>query len=326
VASHRTVAIAGYLQDPSGAGLIHERLGGCFAADNPSALGLGPVMPLFETVPSPWSRFLNAVPTADALVWSSAPLPLRIPRNVPLFPIIYDLRWLKTRSAAGRVYRGLDLARVLRRGRSFFTISQTVASQLDVLTRKEVKVLPLGPGQFEGFEVPPVENTKTIVLIGNAPHKRNERAATLLVESSLVKEQYRVVGVRVSDRCARILRKNLWPARVAIFGIVPRDALADILTSASVYVSLSTDEGFGFPYVEASYFGCDVVAPDIPITREVLEAGSPTLVRRYPNTHELVTALESWCEHRIERLQRQASRLTWAGTSDALLQHIARHL
>lgn len=324
---HITVAIGGYLQEPSGAGVIHERLGSASAGRSCSLdLKLVSVAPLFKSVPSVWYRLRSRPPVADALVWTSAPLPIAIPRSTTLFPIVYDLRWLKTRSVLGRTYRGLDLARALRRARAIFTISQAVATQLDALTGKEVRVLPLGPGQFEGFDVPEPENTRTIVLIGNAPHKRNEHAAELLMRSSLVRSEFNVVGVRVSHQCSQILRRDLPSGRVFTFGTVSREALAEILTKSSVYVSLGVDEGYGLPYVEASYFGCDVIAPDIPITREVLQAGAPTLVSRHPGVCDLVEALESWSVDRIRKLQEKAVKSRWVDASEALFEHIARHL
>ena len=200
-----------------------------------------------------------------------------------------------------------------------------MAAQLSALTDKAVVVLPMGPGQFaDSATVSPV-NTKTIVLIGRARHKRNEEAARLIAATRAVAENYRVVAVDVSPESAAILRAGLAPDALTIRGRVERSELAQILAEGSVFLSLGVDEGFGFPYIESRYFGCDVIAPDVPITREVLGRDAPGLLAEVDG-RALVAALEAWDLVRVRREQRQAHERSWGDTSRVLLDGIERHL
>lgn len=309
-AGGHSVAVLGQLQDPSGAGLVHQQLAHHLTPGLPG-LRLVHAEPLYDRVPSLLRRSMGRAGGADAVVWTSSPLPWRVVRGAALFVVVFDLRWLWTRGLAARAYRAADLARRLHRSRGVLTISETIAAQLALLTSKPVAVLPMGPGQFEGHAQPPPRNTKTIVLIGNATHKRNEEAARLLCASELVRETYSVVGVRISDECARILRAGLPEGCVTVHGIVPSLALAEILAGASTYLSLSTTEGFGFPYIEAAYFGSDVVAPDLPLTREVLGANAQLVGRVTPTADDLEAALLGWDLARVSALQAAAAARSW---------------
>lgn len=59
-------------------------------------------------------------------------------------------------------------------------------------------------------------------------------------------------------------------ASVSWAGPLPHDDLVDTLTSSHVYVLLSTVETFGMTWLEAQALGLPVVAPDVPLAREVL--------------------------------------------------------
>lgn len=319
-----TIAVAGFLQNPSGAGIIHERL--AHELDRAGMSGRrGLSMPLYEEVPSLVERLRSRAPGADALIWTSSPLPLRLGQSHRLFPFVYDLRWLHTRGTAAKIYRAVDLSRSIRAATAVFTISESVASQLALFTRKPVSVVPLGPGQFEGYVSPSPNNTRTIVLIGNSPHKRNEEAAQLLTSSIAVRRSYRIVGVRVSSKCTDILARQMPPDRWTTFETVSRDELARILTDASVYLSLGRDEGFGFPYVEASYFACDVIAPDCPVSREVM-GRSPVLLQENPTTRDIEKSLEMWDTDRVLNARRQATERAWADTAHAVSDVIHRYM
>lgn len=318
------VLLGGFLQDPSGAGLIHSELGRGLMSDQLATQLSFATMPLYRTVPPVWQRLGARLPPSDALVWTSTPLPLRIPRDLPLFPIIYDVRWVTTRSGASRLYRSLDLARTLRRARAVFTISDVVAAQLSLLTSKPIHVLPLGPGQFEGRPLVEPADTRTIVLLGGAPHKRNEDAARLIVGTPAVATRYRVIAVDVSAECAAILREGMPEGSCSIRARVSRAELAEILTQASVFLALGIAEGFGFPYIESRYFGCHVVAPNVPITREVLGSDSPGLLDSVDGD-ALLEALDAWDREQIRREQREVAQRSWLQSCQVLLDALERY-
>lgn len=321
-----TLALAGFVKAPSGAGVIHERL----AEGLPRAVGdrasIVRTDPARSSLPSVVSRLRAPIPDCDALVWTSTPLPLGVPRRTTLVPLVYDLRWMRTRSWLARAYRAVDTARTVRRATGFLTISQTVASQISLFTDKPIGILPLGPGQVEGAQVPAPDNSKTIVLIGGAPHKRNEELARLLVASKLVQSSYHVIAIGVSPACEKTLLAGLHEGRVKVIRAIPVEELIATLTSASAFMSLATSEGFGFSYLEASYLGCDVIAPLQPLTTEVLGSDACLLRSATPTVDEVEAALESWDAPRISRLQAQATSRSWSQTASSAADFVLSHV
>ena len=58
---------------------------------------------------------------------------------------------------------------------------------------------------------------------------------------------------------------------VVMHGYRDADAVRGLLASAHLFLSTSHDEGLGLPLLEAQYAGLQVVAPDRPVFREVLD-------------------------------------------------------
>ena len=321
-----TLALAGFVKAPSGAGVIHERL----AEGLPRAVGdrasIVRTDPTRSSLPSVVSRLRATAPDCDALIWTSTPLPLGIQQRTALYPFVHDLRWMRTRSWPARIYRAVDTARTIRRATGFLTNSQTVASQISLFTDKPIGILPLGPGQVEGAQVPPPENSQTIVLIGGAPHKRNEDLARLLVASKLVRSSYQVIAIGVSPTCEEILRAGLREGCVKVTRAIPTEELIATFSSASAFMSLATSEGFGFSYLEASYLGCDVIAPLQPLTTEVLGSDACLLRSASPTVNEVEAALESWDAPRVNRLQARASTRSWSQTASSAANFVLRHV
>jgi glycosyltransferase involved in cell wall biosynthesis len=242
-------------------------------------------------------------------------------------PIVYDASWYWSDGKAYRLYRYADLLRTARRASEILTISASSQAQIEALTRHQVPIcpMPLGPGQFEGFEAAPAKDTQTILLMGRAAHKANELAAELLVQSSLVQREFRVVAVWVSSATERILREGMSPSQIHIHDALSASRLAEVFTQADRYVALGNSEGFGFPYVEAAYFGCDVIAPRIALTSEVLGEEGNYLSSSHPTVHELEGAILAWDENRVGRMQRVSAQRTWKHTALAVAQRIRAH-
>ena len=156
---------------------------------------------------------------------------------------------------------------------------------------------------------------RTIILMGAAAHKMNEAAAELLVRSSLVREQFSVAGVSLSQATNRSAKRR------AADGLIQRtqqrmsSQLAEILRRGSVYLALGTSEGFGFPYVEATYFGCDVVAPRQSVVIEALGEAPAYLPNARRSVATLEAALELWILIAAGFLQGRTLKRTWMQTA-----------
>lgn len=254
---------------------------------------------------------------ADATLWVSTPLPLRRPSRRHAH-FVFDLRWRSTRGRAARLYRRVDLMRIVRASDRILTISEHVANDIRAFSTRplDVTVVPMGPGQMEGRPMVPPRDNKTLLVMGRAAHKRNELLADLLTSSSLVLEQYSIICVSVSDQ----VRSTLSPFddRVEFHDDISAEQLGLLIERSATYVALTVDEGFGLPYVEAAYCGADVVAVDVPVAREALGPDAVFLSSGEPLVEQLEDALSQWDADRITRLQAHARRRSWAAAADAV--------
>ncbi len=258
---------------------------------------------------------------ADASVWISTPLPILVPSERHAH-FVFDLRWQDTRSKLGAAYRQLDLRRILNKAGHVFTISHHVQRQIEDFARSpiSISVVPMGPGQVEGRKRVAATNTKTIVMIGRARHKRNQELVELLMGSSLVRDDYRVIAVSVDT----VVRAKLEASDLVteFFDDVDADQLGALLERGSVYIALTLDEGFGLPYVEAAYCSSDVIAVEGAVAREALGAHASYLTSPEPTVEELEVALRAWDAGRVERLAHDARSRSWGNA----VSHVASWL
>jgi glycosyltransferase involved in cell wall biosynthesis len=188
--------------------------------------------------------------------------------QVPLLTIVHDLRWRRTRSKVGAAYRAWDLRRSVLHSDALLCISDKTRRDLtDFIPRATATaaVQWLGPGQVPEGSFRDSQSGM-LMLIGDAPHKRNELAAAALA-SARPPWVRGIIGVGVSERVRAILSKEF--ACEWFEGISDAEMLK-LYQRAQFFLMLGTDEGFGLPFVEALAAGCQVVAMDHPLAREVL--------------------------------------------------------
>ena len=269
------VGCSGYVRANSGIGVV-QRQAYPFLADQVDLvvgrsrdLGSGPLARVsgllagFLPVPSGLSRYINLV----------SPMPFFT--RVPVTTVVHDLRWLRTRGRLSRAYRSWDLRRAVRGSAKLVCISErTFEDLVEFVPGARAKAIV----QWEGPGLVPegsftIRDDGSVLLIGGAPHKRNEMAAEALV-SARPPWLERVIGIGVSPRVQDIFSVALgedaceWHARVS------DQEMVSAYVRSQTYVNFGVEEGFGLPYVEALCAGANVVVIDQPLTRELLgEAG-----------------------------------------------------
>jgi glycosyltransferase involved in cell wall biosynthesis len=255
----------------------------------------------------------GSTPSACCIT-TSTPLSLRL-HTEHLAAFVYDVRWRWTRGVLDRTYRHADLLRTARSAETVFTISHTVAEHLRALRVHEytnVIVVDLGPGQLQGVAPPQVaEREPTVVLVGSAPHKRNELAAELLGEIHTVAANWRVIGISLSADAEARLRSRIPATHLNLYREATAAQFVDLISSAAVYLALGVSEGFGFPYLEAAYLGTDVIAIRQSLTMELLRDDAILLEGPTPSVSHLAEALDSWDRARVARLQARATTRDW---------------
>jgi glycosyltransferase involved in cell wall biosynthesis len=265
------LACSGLARENTGIGVVQRNLYPHLEREF-GPLRFSPVRDLGRT---PWQRIVGLIngfrpPAAAHSVYVSAvpPLPLALPGKV--ISIVHDLRWLRTRGFLSRQYRMWDLKRTVSRSDYLVCISQRtyddLVAALPVAARKAV-VAWLGPGL-----IPPNSFDSAVsgrlLLIGGAAHKDNESAARLLAK---VKPDWLtgITGIGVSNEVQSIIEEAFGPTFGTWLKNVTDDEVIAAYKDSEFFMLLGKDEGFGLPFVEALASGCQVIAFDQPLTREL---------------------------------------------------------
>jgi len=317
------VAVPDHVTPFSGIGVIQNELYPRLAAKGLDVLPYLSRQPRSVRSLDHVSAVLKALATpmpreADALLALMSPLPLRLP--IPTVAMAYDLRWTRTRSALGRIYRGWDITRTVRSD-VVVTISHRSADDIrERFPDADPLVIYPGPGQFDSSGVPeqPSANqdaSRDVLLIGAARHKRNEVAAQVV---ALLGHDWvgKVRCINVSSETQSLLTSTLGAGRCEFHVNVSRVELAQLYGACGISIQLGVEEGFGLPYIEALSAGCVVIAVDQPLTRELLgraavlvEEGAPQYIARQ--------ILELAPPSREDRV-RQAARYSWDSFADGI--------
>lgn len=173
----------------------------------------------------------------------------------------------------------VTLGQALSRARRVIAVSKTTANRIRSFaphTASRLVTIPLG-GPVLPIRPRRAGPHHTVLVVGNAyPHKNGEAvcATVARVREKIPQMNVRLVWAGQDDFFSKQLRASAeWRAlgtAAEYAGAVSDVALADLYASADVVVSLSREEGFGLPPLEALAQGTPVVASDIPAHREVL--------------------------------------------------------
>jgi mannosyltransferase len=225
----------------------------------------------------PFQSFVRVIgPSYAAALVCTTPAPLVI--RVPIITFVYDLRWRNTRGPGARLYRYLNLRRTVANSDHIFVDSRHIRDELvDLFPSASSKssVLHLGPGIVSAADFAEGE-PGTVLLIGKADYKRNELVSEAL---AMARPDWvtHFLCVGVSDAAFQTLVDAFGQATCERFNNVDDDTMRGIFRRASVYITASTEEGFGLPMVEALTAGCQVIAVRQPLTIEIM-AGAAVLI------------------------------------------------
>jgi glycosyltransferase involved in cell wall biosynthesis len=257
-----------------------------------------------------------------ALVMGS-PRPLLV--RAPYVVVVHDLRWARTRSAAARVYRSNELQLSVRYAAAVIAVSERTRHDLVELVpaaADKITVIHHGPGQVADDAFTDGD-PGTVMLMGGSPHKRNHLAIEAL---GVIRPSWarRIIGVGLAP--------DVRESAVGVFGNAcewyenaPQSTIQSLLKRTETFIGLSTDEGFGIPFIEALASGCQVVAIDQPVTREVLGSAGRLLTDGSVEQIAAQLADERPWPDRPTREARAAS-YSWRRVADevqALLEQVA---
>ncbi|WP_181574265.1 glycosyltransferase [Microbacterium sp. SMR1] len=247
--------------------------------------------------------------------------PLPVGLRVPVVTVVHDLRWRDTRSGVAQRYRRADLRRTVARSTHLICISDRTRRDLvDAFPEAEAKatVARLGPGLAGSASQEVVAREPGLfLLVGGALHKKNELAARAIVEIAKTRD-IRVVGVGVSREVRATVEGALPDGAYEWRAGISDTQMADLYRRADYFVLLSEDEGFGLPFVEALTSGCNVVAVDQPLTRELL--GDAAILIRGDDPVALARQITATPGPHAEEIARVAAQYSWDLFTDQVAQ------
>lgn len=242
-------------------------------------------------VPKPLSHLSHkVVGNNQGYVWEQIELPAFLKKQgTPLLlnfcntaPLWYTNQWITIHDLAfmhhpewfsksfSRVYRFL-IPRIAKRSKRVFTVSETIRQQLHSLLSVPLANIAL---LYNGIhhellhqERDTSHSRKKYILTVSSinPRKNLQNLIQAFSQANLAGYELIVVGAKNAVFGKQTLAA---PPNVRFVGYIPNNELALLYKEAALFASLSYDEGFGIPVLEALYCGCQVLLSDIPVYRE----------------------------------------------------------
>ncbi len=305
----------------------------------------------FRTLPV-WVHRLGPdvvwIPYETAAGWINRPYGMvchDVPRKIRQAQRVSGRSWKISTGMGRMMIEDMLLARSLRRARMVFSNSRYVGRWLGEkmkVSAEKIRYAPCAPGaNFRGFR-PEVDREavrrrlKTeagYILVFYTGDLRENFQVVLRVYENIFRElpgySLVIAGVREEDRSS--VEENLsafsWGrhARVIPFLEFGREReLAEIYSSASVYLDPSLHEGFGMQVIEAMACGTPVVCSDLGGLPEV--AGDAAILVNPQDPKQIALALRNVLadqrlrEDLIERGYKQSASYSWEATARVIYE------
>lgn len=259
-----------------------------------------------------WGRKFPVILTLHDLIYYSHP---RAPKFLPA-PIRWG--WFLFH----QVYWPQRM--LLNRADAVATVSGTTAELMrrHRLTRKPIGVVSNAPSG----DVRPRDTTavpeKTLLYMGSFMEYKNVETLIRAMEHLPDYELHLLSGI--SEHRRREL-EVLAPtrSRVVFHGGVDDEEYQRLLSRCTALVTLSREEGYGLPLVEAMSVGTPVVVTDMPIFREVAQDAALYAdaddARAFARQVNRLSDLDSWRDYSIRALRRSAE-YSWEKSADQLIE------
>ncbi len=170
-----------------------------------------------------------------------------------------------------RVYRFL-IPRLAKRATRLITVSETIKSQ--IISRFQVspdKVSVLYNGlQHDLLNTPAssIPKEKLVFTVSSVnPRKNLGTVIKAFKQANLPGYKLIISGAKNAVFAAENLPES--DDHIIFAGYMDNQTLISHYKRAELFISLSLDEGFGIPVLEASRFGCKLLISDIPVYREL---------------------------------------------------------
>lgn len=236
-----------------------------FVARRVNKLGADVVFCPMQTMGSTGRRYGLILTLHDLIYYSHPKPPGFLPKPVQWLWRLYHKAYWPQRM-------------LLNRADTVATISGTTQSLMERhrLTRKPIRIVSNAAHSPGAPRDPDGDRDKTLLYMGSfMPYKNVE---TIIDAMAMLPDyQLHLLSPIRPDRQAELEARAADPSRLVFHNGISDDGYQQLLHRTTALVTLSRDEGFGLPLIEAMAAGTPVIASDIPIFREV-GGGAVTLV------------------------------------------------
>lgn len=208
-----------------------------------------------------------------------SPLLINLCNTAPLlyknqFVTIHDLaflhhpEWFSKSFAA--VYKFL-IPRIAKRARKVITVSQTIKKQLIKrvnINQQDICVIGNGLQNYLLQSTTEGVKEKIIFTVGSINPRKNLR--TLIQAFEFANPVgYKLVICGAGNHVFGKEKVVVSNPNIIFAGYMDNETMIAHYKKAEVFISLSLDEGFGIPVLEAAYFNCKLLLSDIEVYREL---------------------------------------------------------
>jgi len=250
---------------------------------------------------------------------------------------VHDVFLLTRRSElnrAARLYFAPLFSLAVRSLKYFLVNSEYTASTLRPFCRSDAdiamcrptvrNIFGLGAGDRATRESMPA--SLNVAALGTIEPRKNFRAA-----SDICKALAERLGIPVT---LQIIGREGWgpdanwlarQPHVRLLGPLPDEAVRAVIEASDLFICTSRDEGLGLPLLEAQYAGLPVIAPDMPVFREVLGTSGLLIdAQDAPSAADAIAQLCSSADWRARHVDAAAANIArWnalAGADHAQLR------
>ena len=167
---------------------------------------------------------------------------------------------------------------VFLNGDEFITPSESTKRDLSVHVKKKIIVRPWQIGRFPEKEMllPYLIDKKFILTVGSL--ERGKNIPFLISAYSKLKNEIKdkyyltLTGKNISEnkKIMKLIKKLDLEKNIIFTGFVSDNELVWLYKNTSLFVFPSKYEGFGFPVLEAIYFGAPTICSDTSSLKEIL--------------------------------------------------------
>jgi len=195
---------------------------------------------------------------------------------------VHDVFLLTRRSElnpAARFYFAPLFSLAVRSLKYFLVNSEYTASTLRPFCRRDAEIMMCRPTVRNVFDLSvgdratrtATPSSLTVAAIGTIEPRKNFRAAADICKALAARldipVNLHIIGREGWGPDAAWLSQQ---PHVKLLGPLPDREVRAVIEASDLFMCTSRDEGLGLPLLEAQYAGLPVIAPDMPVFREVL--------------------------------------------------------